>query len=82
MLGGRHNLCSLFVQRIWEHAVVRKDNRAFHHVLQLANVARPRIPLEGSHGFGRNAVDPLSHAVAELLHEMCHKNGNIGPALP
>src|SRR6266446_5433375 len=81
MLSGGSNLRSPFVQRVWEHAVPRKDNRALHQVLQLANVARPGIPLEGSHGFRRNAVDLLSHAVAELLHEMCHKSGNICPAL-
>jgi len=81
MLSGGHNLRSPFVQRVWEYAVPRKDNRAFDQVLQLANVARPGIPLEGSHGFRRNRVHPLSHALAELLHEVCHKSRNVLPAL-
>src|SRR6266403_1457129 len=81
MLGGEHNLRSPFVQRVWEHPVPRKDHGTLHQILQLANVARPGIPLEGSHGFWRNRVNLLSHAVAELLHEMSHKNGNVFPAL-
>src|SRR5580704_18836630 len=76
-----HELCLLFVKWVWEHAVPRKDDRAFHQVLQLANVARPRIPLEGSHGFRRNAVDLLSHAAAKRLHEMHDKSRNVFPAL-
>src|SRR6266404_2867299 len=72
---------SPFAQRVWEHAVPRKDNRALHQVLQLANVARPRIPLEGSHGFRRNPVDLLPHAAAKHLHEMRDKSRNVFPAL-
>src|SRR6267154_6317717 len=81
MLSGGHNLGSPFVQRVWEHTVPRKDHRAFHQVLQLANVARPRIPLEGTHGFRRNAVDLLPHAAAKQLHEMRNKSRNVFPAL-
>ena len=81
MQTGDHELCLLFVKWVWEHAVPRKDHRAFHQVLQLADVARPRIPLEGSHGFRRNAVDLLPHAAAKQLHEMCDKGGNVFPAL-
>src|SRR6266704_1807166 len=81
MLSRAHNLRLPFVKWVWEHAVPRKDNRAFYQVLQLANVARPRIPLEGSHGFRRNAVDLLPHAAAKHLHEMRNKNGNVFPAL-
>jgi hypothetical protein len=76
-----HTLCLPFVQGVWEYAIPRKDDGALHQVLQLPDVARPGIPLEGSHGFRRNRVDLLSQAVAELLHEMCHKSGNICPAL-
>src|ERR1700722_20905697 len=71
----------LFVQWVWEHAVPCDDHPAVHQVLQLANVARPRIPLEGSHGFRRNAVNLLPHAPTEHLHEMRHKRGDILPAL-
>src|ERR1700676_229965 len=81
MQTGDHKLCLVFVKWVWEHTVARKDNRAFHQVLQLANVARPRIPLEGSHGFRRNAVDLLPHAAAKQLHEMCDKRGNVLPPL-
>ena len=76
-----HELCLLFVKWVREHTVPRKDDRAFHQVLQLANVARPRIPLEGSHGFRRNAVDLLPHATAKHLHEMRDKGRNVFPAL-
>src|SRR6266851_6493667 len=81
MQTGGHELCLLFVKWVWEHAVPRKDHRAFHQVLQLANVPRPRIPLEGSHGFRRNRLDRLSHAAAEGLHKMHYKRGNVFPAL-
>ncbi len=36
--GGRE-LCLLFMQWVWEHAISRNDNCAFHKVLQLANIA-------------------------------------------
>src|ERR1700757_1200233 len=78
---GDYGLSLPFVQRVWEHAVPRKDHRAFHQVLQLAYVPRPRIPLEGSHGFWRNAVDLLPHAAAKQLHEMRDKSRNVFPAL-
>src|ERR1700683_3856589 len=81
MLSGGRNLRLLLVKWVGEHAVPRKDNGALHQVLQLANVARPRIPLEGSHGFRRNAVDLLAHAAAKQLHEMRDKNRNVFPAL-
>src|SRR6266704_3663981 len=81
MLSRAHNLRLPFVKWVWEHAVPRKDNRAFYQVLQLANIARPRIPLEGNHGFLRNAVDLLPHAAAKHLHEMRNKLGNVFPAL-
>src|SRR6266849_9360119 len=81
MQTGGHELCLLFVKRVWEHAVPRKYHRALHQILQLANVARPRIPLEGSHGFWRNAVALLPHAAAKQLHEMRDKSRNVFPAL-
>src|SRR5216684_6047928 len=77
MQTGGHELCLLFVKRVWEHAVPRKDNRAFHQILQLADVARPGIPLKGSHGFRRNVVDLLPHAAAKHLHEMRDKSRNV-----
>src|SRR6266403_4418784 len=76
-----HELGLLPMKWVYEHAVPRKDNRAFHQVLQLANVARPRIPLEGSHGFRRNAIDLFPHAAAKQLHEMRNKSRNVFPAL-
>src|ERR1700685_307625 len=81
MQTGDHGLCLLFVKWVWEHAVPRKDNCAFHQILQLADVARPRVPLEGSHGFRRNALDWFPHAAAKQLHEVRDKRGNIFPAL-
>src|SRR5258708_3981496 len=76
-----HELCLLLVKWVREHSVPQKDDRAFHQVLQFANVARPRIPLEGSHGFRGNAVDLLPHAAAKHLHEMRDKSRNVFPAL-
>src|SRR6266478_7991566 len=81
MQSGEHDLCLVLVKWVLEHIVPRKDNRAFHQVLQLANVARPRIPTEGSHSFRRNAVDLLPNAAAKQLHEMRDKNRNVFPAL-
>src|SRR5580704_3605725 len=72
--------CLPFVKWVRKDAVPRKDNRAFHQVLQLANVARPQIPLEGSHGFGRNAVDLLSHAAAKYPDEVRDESRNVFPA--
>src|SRR6266436_3041802 len=74
-----HELGLLFLKWVWEHTVPRKDDGAFHQILQLANVARPGIPLESSHGFRRNAVDLLPHAAAKHLHEMRDKRGNVLP---
>src|SRR6266436_4535093 len=76
-----HELGLLFLKWVWEHTVPRKDDGAFHQILQLADVARPRIPLEGGHGFRRNAVDLLSHPAAKQLHEMRNKSRNVFPAL-
>src|SRR6267154_6501064 len=81
MRSGDHDLYFVFVKWVLEHIVPRKDDRAFHQVLQFANVARPRIPLEGSHGFRGNAVDLLPHAAAKHLHEMRDKSRNVFPAL-
>src|SRR6202140_4650149 len=81
MQTGDRELCLLSVKWVWEHAVPRKDNGALQQVLQLANVARPGVPLEGSHGFRRNAVDLLPHAAAKQLHEMRDKSRNVFPAL-
>src|ERR1700723_2224899 len=72
-----HELCLIFVEWVWEHAVPRTDNGAFHQILQLADVAWPGVPLEGSHGFRRNGIDPFSHAVAEGVHEMRDKRGDV-----
>src|SRR3984957_12444303 len=81
MQTGDHGLCLLFVKWIWEHTVPRKDNRSFYQILQLADVARPGIRLEGRHGFRRNAVDLLPHAATKELHEMRDQSWNIFPAL-
>src|SRR3984957_5184439 len=80
MQTGEHGLWLLFVKWVWEHAVPRKDDRSFHQILQLADVARPRIPLEGGHGFRRNALDLLPHAAAKHLHEMRDQRRNVFPA--
>src|SRR5579859_5808515 len=77
MQTGDHELRLVFVKRVWEHTVPRKDNRAFHQVLQLANVAWPGIPLKGSHGFRRNAVDLLPHTAAKHLHEVRDKSRDV-----
>jgi len=68
MQTGDHGLYLVFVKWILEHTVARKDNGAFHQVLQLADVSRPGVRLEGSHGFRRNAIDLLPHATAKQLH--------------
>src|SRR5580658_735540 len=69
------------MQRVWEYAIARQNNRTFNQILQFADVARPGIPLEGSHGFWMDAIDLLTHAAAENLHEMRHKRGNVFAAL-
>src|SRR5437899_3174878 len=81
MQTGDRELSLLFVKWVGEHAVPRNNNRAFHQVLQLTNVARPRIPLEGRHGFRRNVAHLLPHAAAEHPHKMCYKGGNVFAAL-
>src|ERR1700757_2888798 len=81
MQSGDHDLGLLVVKWVWEQTVPRKDHRAFHQVLQLADVSRPRIPLKGSHGFRRNAIDLLPHPAAKQLHEMRNKSRNVFPAL-
>src|ERR1700758_5402015 len=81
MQTGDHESCLLFVKWVWEHSVPRKDDRAFHQVLQLADVARPRVPLEGSHDFRRYSVDLLAHAAAKELDKMRDKSRNVLPTL-
>src|SRR5579872_629805 len=76
-----HDLCLVLVQWVLEHTVPRKNNRALHQVLQLADVARPGVRLEGSHGFWRNAIDLLPHATAKHLHEMRDKSRYVFSAL-
>src|SRR5580698_1099345 len=73
--------CLPFVKWVRKHAVPRKDNRTFHQVLQLANIARPQIPLEGSHGLLRDVFDFFPNTAAEQLYEVRHKSRNIFPAL-
>src|SRR6267154_3121641 len=81
MRTGDHGLCLVFLKWVLEHTVRRKDNGAFHQVLQLADVARPGVRLERSHGFRSNAIDLLPHAAAKQLHEMRDKCRNVFPAL-
>src|ERR1700758_2184167 len=81
MQTGDHEFCLLLMQGVWEHTVLREDHRSFHQVLQLADVPRPRVPLEGSHGLWRNAMDLFSHATAKQFHEMRDKSWNVFPAL-
>src|ERR1700684_4695963 len=81
MQAGAHELCLLFVKWVWENTILRQDDRALNQILQLANVARPGIPLKGSHGFRRNVIDSLPHAAAKQGHEMSDKFGNVFPAL-
>src|SRR5579862_7674087 len=76
-----HELLLVFAKWVLEYTVPRQDHSAFHQVLQLTNVARPGIPLEGGHGFWRNRVNLLSHAVAKQLHEMRDKCRNVLTAL-
>src|SRR6266852_2860144 len=81
MQTGDDELCLVFVKWGLEHTVPRKDNCAFHQILQLADVARPGVRLEGGHGFRRNAIDFLPHATAKQLHEMRDKSRDVFPAL-
>src|SRR4051794_5975344 len=77
-----HRLRLLLMKWVWEHAVPRKDDRTLHQILQFANVARPGVPLERSHGLRRNRLDLFAHATAKHLYEMHDKRRNVFPALP
>src|SRR5258705_12793087 len=64
-----------------EHSILRKDNCAFNHILQLAYISRTGMPLESRHGVRRNRFDPLFHSVTKYLDEMRDQGGNVFPAL-
>src|ERR1700740_349486 len=81
MQAGDHEFWLLFVKGVWKHTVLGEDNCALCQVLQLTNVARPGVRPQGSHGFWRNAVDLLSHAVAKQLNKMRDKCRNVLTAL-
>jgi len=80
MRGGNRSRLPI-LKRVWQDPVPAKDDRPLDQVLQFTNVTGPGIPLEGSHDFRSNRLHLLSHTLAEVLHVMCHKSGNILPAL-
>src|SRR5580698_7039556 len=81
MQTGDHKLCLLLVKWVREYAIPGKDNCAFHQILQLADVARPGIPLESGHGFGRNRVDLFPHAASKDLDKMHDQRWNVIAAI-
>ena len=52
-VAGTHAPCG---QGVRQHASVRQDHGALDHVLQLADVPRPVVRLEGCHGGGRDGA--------------------------
>jgi hypothetical protein len=50
-----------------------EDRGAFQHVLQFAHIPQPWIPDKRVHRFGRDRVDGLSEAGAELLHVVANQ---------
>jgi hypothetical protein len=46
-----------------------EDHRAFDHISKLADIAGPVVFLKRGHRLIRDLVDPLTHRIAEFLHE-------------
>ena len=55
----------------------REDHCALDDVLQLPDVARPRIVHQGLHDGGRDGLDPPAHPPGELLSEMADQPRDV-----
>ena len=72
--------CESFVEELLvdlQHRALREDDRALDHGPQLADVARPRVPLQTAHRFRRHPVHDLAHLSRLLPHEMIDESGNV-----
>ena len=58
-----------------------ENNRALDHVLQLADVSRPRVTNERIHGLGRDGIDLLGHIEGKVLRKVPDEERNVLGAL-
>src|ERR1700676_3709362 len=79
--GKRHNLHGSGSrhrgQRIRKHSLVRKNHSSFDQVLQLADISRPRIGAERSHGFRRNVRYFFGHPASKRFYKVRHEGRDI-----
>src|SRR6266404_4857210 len=54
-----------------------QGNRAFHGVLQLADVSRPIVGFQPRHGLGRDALNRFFHGVPKTLEKMPCQERNV-----
>src|SRR6185503_5935405 len=54
-----------------------RHDQAFDHVLELANIAWPRVLGQRLHRLGRHAIDARAARRGELREELLHEHGNV-----
>src|SRR5438046_178305 len=64
-----------------DHGALGEQDRPLEHVLQLADVARPRVSGEGGQRVVLDPLDVLLQASVVLLPEMLHQQRNVVPPL-
>src|SRR5437764_5177126 len=64
-----------------DHGALGEQDRPLEHVLELADVARPRVSGEGGQRVVLDPLDVLLQASVVLLPEMLHQQRNVVPPL-
>ena len=80
--GAAHVIGSLvgrtqIVARDLKNRAFGEDHRPLDHILQLADIPRPRIFDQRGHGLRRNGVDGLADPPAELLDKVANQQRNV-----
>src|SRR5262245_1444621 len=60
-----------------DQAITRRNNSAFHDVLQLADVPRPVICLQGCQRFATHKAKRFFELLASPFDEMCREERNV-----
>ena len=63
-----------------DHPILRRDNRPFEDINQLADISRPVVIGEFLEHMRRDLLDGFADSGSDLRHEMVHEQGDILPA--
>src|SRR6266436_8693272 len=53
-----------------EHRIGARDQEAFDHIAEFADISRPVISLEGLHRRTLDGLDGAAHSLAKVIHKM------------